>query len=162
MSISNSTFFQFEADFVQSLRCIPMQVRYKLDTCGIKLKLAHWHQFTAAERETLVDLPCETALENEVYRDYLQALMVQHTQSEAKEIPIDLAPPWEQQNGVPPAVQAHAQQFGVAIAVEDWAALEPIQRFALCKLSRPSHENRNFLPALYEFSLKALPVESTL
>jgi len=32
-------FFQFEADFVDSLRCIPMQVRFKLATCGIKLKL---------------------------------------------------------------------------------------------------------------------------
>ncbi len=34
-----NSLFQFEADFVASLRCIPIQVRYKLDTCGIKLKL---------------------------------------------------------------------------------------------------------------------------
>jgi len=35
-------FFEFEADFVDSLRCIPMHVRLKLDTC-IKLKLAQWN-----------------------------------------------------------------------------------------------------------------------
>lgn len=35
-------FFAFESDFVDSLRCIPMVVRYKLDTCGIKLKLPEW------------------------------------------------------------------------------------------------------------------------
>ncbi|HEY9298982.1 MAG TPA: nitrate reductase associated protein, partial [Phormidium sp.] len=31
--MTTTKFFQFEADFVNSLRCIPMQVRYKLDTC---------------------------------------------------------------------------------------------------------------------------------
>jgi hypothetical protein len=30
---SDFPFFQFEADFVESLCCIPMQVRLKLDTC---------------------------------------------------------------------------------------------------------------------------------
>ena len=30
-----------------------MGVRLKLDTCGVKLKLKHWHQFTQAERQTL-------------------------------------------------------------------------------------------------------------
>lgn len=40
-------FFAFEADFVVSLGCIPMRVRYKLDTCGIKLKLPQWHQLTS-------------------------------------------------------------------------------------------------------------------
>jgi hypothetical protein len=56
-----TNFFQFEADFVDSLRCIPMQVRMKLDTCGIKLKLTHWHQFTQQERQALVEMPCTTA-----------------------------------------------------------------------------------------------------
>ncbi|MBD0342498.1 MAG: nitrate reductase associated protein, partial [Microcoleus sp. Co-bin12] len=37
------TFFEFEADFVEALRCIPMKVRLKLDTCGIKLKLQDWN-----------------------------------------------------------------------------------------------------------------------
>jgi hypothetical protein len=36
---------------------------------------------------------------------------------------------------------------------EQWAALSPLQRFALIKLSRSSHENSNFLPALKEFQL---------
>ena len=44
-------FFEFEADFVDSWRCIPMQVRYKLDTCGIKLKLAEWNQMNQTNRK---------------------------------------------------------------------------------------------------------------
>ncbi|MGA9379085.1 MAG: nitrate reductase associated protein, partial [Phormidium sp.] len=58
--MTNTKIFQFEADFVNNLRCIPMVVRYKLDTCGIKLKLSHWNHFNLAEREALVDLPCTT------------------------------------------------------------------------------------------------------
>jgi hypothetical protein len=50
-----SHFFQFESDFVASLRCIPMQVRFNLDTCGIKLKLHQWNQFTPGQREKLVE-----------------------------------------------------------------------------------------------------------
>jgi hypothetical protein len=33
--------FDFEADFVGDLRCIPMAVRRKLDLVGVKLKLSH-------------------------------------------------------------------------------------------------------------------------
>ena len=50
-------------------------------------------------------------------------------------------------------VQEKAQGFDVTISSEQWSALNPLQRFALIKLSRPSHENRNFLPALKEFNL---------
>jgi Conserved nitrate reductase-associated protein (Nitr_red_assoc) len=37
--------------------------------------------------------------------------------------------------------------------VDQWATLTPDQRFALLKLSRSNHENRNFLPALKEFQV---------
>ncbi|NET53376.1 MAG: hypothetical protein F6K09_33390 [Merismopedia sp. SIO2A8] len=62
-------FFQFEADFVNSLRCIPMQVRFKLDTCGIKLKLIQWHNFNQQERQALVEMPCTTPAEIQAYRE---------------------------------------------------------------------------------------------
>jgi len=36
-----------------------MQVRFKLDTCGIKLKLPHWNRFSPEQRQKLVDLPAQ-------------------------------------------------------------------------------------------------------
>lgn len=153
MPTANQTFFQFEADFVQSLRCIPMQVRYKLDTCGVKLKLEHWYKFNTAEREELVQLPCETADEAAAYRDRLQALVVQYFQAPAKDLDIDPSPLWQQSDRIPDTVQSKAEEFAGAIALSDWSTLSPLQRFALIKLSRPSHENKNFLPALHEFGL---------
>ncbi|MDB9524442.1 nitrate reductase associated protein [Oscillatoria sp. CS-180] len=155
MPTANPTFFQFEADFVQSLRCIPMQVRYKLDTCGIKLKLEHWNKFSKEDREKLVTQPCDTAADIEVYRKTVQALVAKQTETPAKDLPIEADPPWLQANQIPADVIAQAQHFQTTISLDRWAALSPLERFALCKLSRPGHENRNFLPALREFGLAA-------
>lgn len=146
-------YFQFEADFVDSLRCIPMQVRLKLDTCGVKLKLHHWHQFTQSERQKLVEMPCKTKSEAKAYRDYLQERVIAHTGEVAGELPIDPQPPWLNPTHIPDRVESKAKEFGVAIAPSHWAKLTPLQRFALIKLSRPSHENQNFYPALQEFGL---------
>jgi hypothetical protein len=146
-------FFKFEADFVDSLRCIPMQVRMKLDTCGIKLKLTHWHQFTQQERQSLVEMPCTTAEEIETYRQYLQQVVIEHTGIPASELPVDPYPAWIDATTIPPSIQEKAQEFGVSLTSQQWAALTPAQRFALIKLSRPSHENKNFLPALKEFQV---------
>lgn len=149
-----SHFFQFEADFVDSLRCIPMQVRMKLDTCGVKLKLTHWNQFTLQERETLVEMPCTTVDEIETYRQYLQNQVIEHTGSPASELPIEPQPAWMDGTTIPASIQEKVQEeLAVSITVQQWATLSPAQRFALIKLSRPSHENHNFLPALKEFQL---------
>lgn len=148
-----SHFFQFEADFVESLRCIPMQVRMKLDTCGVKLKLTHWNQFTLQEREALVEMPCTTADEIETYRQYLQNRVIEQTGSPASELPIEPQPAWMDGATVPASIQEKAQELAVSITVQQWETLSPAQRFALIKLSRPSHENHNFLPALKEFEL---------
>ncbi len=146
-------FFQFEADFVDSLRCIPMQVRLKLDTCGIKLKLQDWHKFITAEREELVEMPCTTTEETEAYRQFLIQLVVEHTGKEPSNLPIEAHPAWMDATAVPDTVQEKAKEVSVTMAPEQWASLTPVQRFALIKLSRPSHENQNFLPALKEFHL---------
>lgn len=146
------TFFQFEADFVDNLRCIPMQVRFKLDTCGIKLKLADWTYFSEAERQEVVLQPCTTETEIQSYRQKLQELVQKHTGNLAKDIPVDANPEWMITN-IPLNLAAKAQEVGVTLTMQQWQALTPLQRFALIKLSRPSHENKNFIPALQEFNL---------
>lgn len=146
-------FFQFEADFVDSLRCIPMLVRLKLDTCGIKLKLSDWNHFTTTERQALVEQPCTSETEIQAYRELLQQLVQKHSGTTAAELPIESNPSWMDATIIPTSLQQQAQSVGATIALSQWAALTPVQRFALIKLSRPSHENNNFLPALKEFNL---------
>jgi hypothetical protein len=148
-------FFNFEADFVDSLRCIPMCVRFKLDTCGIKLQLAHWNQFNTEERQQLVDLPCDTVTSIAFYRANLQQLVIRHTNTPPKELDIDPQPPWLDETQIPAPVIAKLAETQSHLTLDRWASLQPLQRFALIKLSRSSHENSNFIPALREFELFA-------
>lgn len=144
--------FQFEQEFIDSLRCIPMVVRLKLDTCGIKLKLNHWHQFTQSERQTLVTMPCDCPENMLAYQTYLQGLVIRYTGQRAKELEVPAHPPWLSST-VPEQVRTQATTHNLDIANNSWRSLTPAQRFALIKLSRPSHENRNFVPAMQEFGL---------
>jgi hypothetical protein len=147
------TFFKFEADFVEALRCIPMQVRLKLDTCGIKLKLQDWNHFTQSERQTLVEFPCWTSAEIIDYREQLNQILIKHTGKPGTDLAIDPNPPWLDAATIPESVAAKAQEFGLTITLAQWSALDAIERFALIKLSRSSHENRNFIPAVREFHI---------
>lgn len=146
-------FFQFETDFVDALRCIPMVVRFKLDTCGVKLKLSHWNQLSLAERQALVETPCDTAAAIGAYRDFIHRQVLQYGAEPPKDLPIPDPLPWAAVTAVPDSVQNQAQSVGVAVSLTQWQALSALQRFALLKLSQPGHENRNFLPACREFGL---------
>jgi len=146
-------FFQFEQDFVESLRCIPMVIRLKLDTCGVKLKLVHWNQFNSEERQSLLEIPCSTSDEIENYRQFLQDLITQKTGQPATELAIASDPPWLDPETIPESFQSKAVATGLTLTQSQWRSLTSIQRFALIKLSRASHENHNFAPALQEFGL---------
>lgn len=146
-------FFEFEANFVDSLRCIPMQVRCKLDTCGIKLKLSDWSHFTKGDREALVQLPCSTKAEIQAYSEALQNLVLQRTGILPADLPIEPHPAWLDTNTVPANIETKVREFGVTLSPQQWAELTPLQRFALIKLSQPGHENENFPKALKEFHL---------
>lgn len=130
-----------------------MSVRCKLDTCGIKLKLDQWNTFTLDDREQLVTTPCQTPDEVSQYRQLLTTLITQRANSEVKELAIDPNPPWLNLQSIPDNVQANLERVQQSVTLEQWSELNPLQRFALIKLSRPGHESHNFVPALKEFGL---------
>ncbi len=155
--LSQTNFFEFEADFTESLRCIPMIVRYKLDTCGVKLKLFDWNQLSQTQRQQLVETPCATALEAAAYRTQLRDWVQQQTGSLPSDLPVEAQPAWMDASQIPESVATAAAAVGQTLSLIQWQHLLPIQRFALIKLSRSQHENANFLPALQEFHLVAAP-----
>ena len=144
-------FFKFEADFVASLRCIPMQVRFKLDTCGVKLKLHQWSLFNAGDRQALVDRPCTTPPEVQTYHDFLHAVICERSGETATDLAVDVSPPWTVVTAIPESVLIKVRSVHQTLSLVQWETLSPLQRFALIKLSRSNHENTNFLPALEEF-----------
>jgi hypothetical protein len=146
--------FRFEVDFGGTLRCIPMSVRMKLDQTGIRLSLKQWNRIPADERRQLTERPCNTPAETVAYRQHLVSLIAAHTRTAVEYAPVDASPPWADGAAVPERIRQWARDLGVAgPSSEQWAALTPLQRFALFKLTRPGHANENFLPAMREFSL---------
>ena len=147
-------YFDFEEDFVEeNIRCIPMCVRFKLDACGIKLQLREWSKMSVGERNSLAEMSCLTDMDIRKYRSYLQQIIFNRTGNNATELMIDKNPAWCSQYAVPPMVKERLNEFGWAISLRQWAGLTNLQRFALMKLSKPGHEQRNFPLAVKEFSL---------
>jgi hypothetical protein len=146
--------FDFESDFVASLRCIPMAVRFKLDRVLIKLTLRQWSRFTLDDRERLLRRPCETDLEIEIYRAVLTELVIVRAGEDTRALPPLADTPWTQTERTAEAVVHFAQSIGIAAPTDaEWAALTELERFVLVKLSRDNHDNLNFLPAMREFGL---------
>lgn len=147
-------YFQFEEDFVEdNVRCIPMIVRFKLDACGIKLKLAEWCKMNTAERENLASYPCDSLDEILQYRHYLKELIFIITGKEATDLPVLEHPAWAVLDEIPFPLQEKLHEYKWTLSVRQWKDLSDLQRFALLKLSYPSHENKNFPKAMQEFGL---------
>ncbi len=148
-------FFEFETEFVDSLRCIPMVVRYRLDSCGVKLKLNHWHQFSMTQRQDLIDCPFDSPEDVSAYAEKIQAWVTANAGTPAKTLEISENPAWLNASEVPAQV---ISEFQTKTGCDSfpwlaWGKLTPLQRFALIKLSQPGHENRNFLSAVKEFGV---------
>lgn len=149
----DSAFFGFEADFVDSLRCIPMAVRLRLDVTGVKLKLNEWSKLGQIDRLALAKTSCRSAAELLAYSEALSRLVEKTCGARPSMLPELPEPIWEDPSTVPAQVTEQARALGLELPQASWASLTPLQRFALTKLSRPGHENRNFLPAMKEFGL---------
>lgn len=152
MPAIETRFFAFESDFVDNLRCIPMIVRYKLDTCRVKLQLTHWCKFNYEEKDQLASLPCHKPDEIEAYASFVNGLVWQY----AGTVPgllNHLDPAWIYAQ-IPAEVHERAREWDCpVISPSQWMRLDILERFALVKLSRSGHEGRNFPRALAEFGL---------
>lgn len=148
------TYFQFEDDFIEeNVRCIPMIVRFKLDACGIKLKLAEWSKLKVYERNILIARPCISKKEIACYLFFLQQLILKRTGYKATPFLREVNPAWADIENINAAVQQKAIEAGPEITLQQWRLLNNLERFALLKLCRAGHENKNFPKAMKEFGL---------
>ncbi len=146
--------FKFEEEFMEdNIRCIPMVVRFKLDLCGIKLKLSEWSKFTLNERNELTRKQTNKPTEVDSYQNLIQKLVLIHTGNKATDLAIDSTPAWAITETIHSSFLDKLNEFGWKVSIDQWKALTDLQRFALLKLSRPSHENKNFSKAMKEFGL---------
>jgi hypothetical protein len=146
--------FGFEADFAGSMRCVPMAVRLKLDQCGLKVSLRQWNRLSLEERNALLAQSCDGSAAMDAYRVRVTGLLAARGGELPEPLPVEAAPPWADPHAIPAPIEACLAARGLApLSLAQWAALAPLQRYALLKLTRASHDNDNFVPALREFGL---------
>ena len=113
-------FFVFESDFVNTLKCVPMIVRYKLDSCGVKLKLSEWARFNLKDKETLAFLPCYTQAEIENYGKFVKKLVQEYFDCEAALLAA-VNDSWNNINEVPEEVQQKTVEWECSlISLRNW------------------------------------------
>ena len=146
--------FQFEADIYESLNCLPIAARRKLDALGIKVHLAQWEQFGRGERLMICHAPADTEEERSALRTFIEEVAISRTGSPAQVLPEEA-----RQSASPPAyppldLVQNARALGVELDSEVWAGLDDDQRYTLIKLGDAKKPSHNLKPALGEFFSK--------
>ena len=142
--------FKFEAEIYESLNCIPMAARRKLDAVGIKLHLAQWEQLGHGERLMICHAPADSEEEQSALRTFIEAAALARTGSPAKILP-DITRRSANPPDHPPQVLAqHARASGVELDDKAWATLDD-QRYALIKLGDSENPSHNLELVLQEF-----------
>ena len=120
--------FQFEADVYESLNCLPMAARRKLDALGIKVHLSQWEQFGRGERLMICHAPADTEEERSALRTFIEEVAITRTGS-----PAQVLPEVARQSAFPPAhpplmLVHNARASGIELHGEAWARLDDDQR----------------------------------
>jgi hypothetical protein len=133
--------FQFEKEVYESLSCLPMVARRKLDELGIKIGLEQWQQLGRGERLMICHAPTASDEEAEALRLFIDETLAKFG-SKPKSLPEEKRQGLKPPASVPPRLVESAQKSGVALTQSAWAALDDDQRYALIKLGveKQSHK----------------------
>jgi hypothetical protein len=143
--------FQFEAEVYDSLNCVPMGVRRKLDYLGIKIGLEQWQQLGRGERLMICHAPAQSIEECEALRVFIEEATVNRCGSRPKALPQEVRVGASPPATAPTALRASAEAAGVTISQADWDRLDDDQRYALIKLGGGTQQSHNLKAALTEF-----------
>jgi hypothetical protein len=146
--------FLFEGDIHQSLACVPLTVRRRLDLAGLKISLAGWQLLSRAERLALCHLPADSEADIAVYREVMQEFCV------GRGVPLKPLPDSDRAWNAaepPEGLEARLRELAVALSPGAWRALDEESRYALCKLADPQREPAKLKAALIELGLASGP-----
>jgi hypothetical protein len=143
--------FKFEAEIYESLNCLPMAARRKLDAVGIKLHLAQWEQLGRGERLMICHAPADSEEEQSALRTFIEEVARARTGSPAKILPDDARRSANPPDHPPKVLAQHARVSGVELDEKAWVALDDDQRYALIKLGDSEKPSHNLKVALQEF-----------
>ncbi len=142
--------FKFEAEIYNSLSCLPMAARRKLDQLGLKIGFDQWQQLSRGERLMICHAPIAAADEIEALRIFVNDVMMAKCGATPKELPAEKRQGVNPPTAVPPQLVESAQKSGVALTQAAWASLDDDERYALIKLG-VEKESHKLKAALAEF-----------
>jgi hypothetical protein len=153
MGVSLMRRFAFEADIYETLSCVPMAMRDKLDCAGLKISLEQWQSFKLSQRRRLCDLPIDTSEQLATFSDLIHQLMFKHCGAAPKNLSTEQQLAARPPSIVPELLTTNASLVGSELKQEQWLRLTEDERYALMKLGGGQRVKRNFAIALREFRL---------
>ena len=143
--------FNFEAEIYESLNCLPMAARRKLDTVGIKLHLVQWERLGRGEKLMICHAPADSEEERDALRMFIEEVAIARTGSPAKILPDDARRSACPPDHPPQVLARHALAFNIRLDDEAWGRLDEDERYALIKLGDAERPSHNLELALREF-----------
>jgi hypothetical protein len=143
--------FKFEDEVHQTLGCVPMAVRRKLDRIGLKIGLEQWQQLSRGERLAVCHLPVDSAEEQDAARAFIREAVQERSGGLVKELPAELRSAATPPGSPPPPLIVHARAAGIAMGQAEWERLDEDERYALVKLGGSESPSHNLVAALREF-----------
>lgn len=143
--------FAFEVDIYETLSCVPMAVREKLDRAAIKISLEQWNSFDIADRRRLCGYPLDSEQLIREFTETIRSLVMQQGGGEPPRLSREQQAAAFPTDRLPERVAANACALGFDLSPEVWTRLDDQERYALLKLGGGQRVKRNFEPALREF-----------
>ena len=142
--------FQFEAEVYESLSCLPMAARRKLDLLGIKISLDQWQHLGRGERLMICHAPTNSAEESEALRLFINEATIAKAGSAPKELAAEKRETARPPKAPPARLIENAKSVGVTFTQTEWDGLDDDQRYALIKLGVEKNSH-NLKAAMNEF-----------
>src|SRR6266851_7947556 len=147
--------FKFEDEMHESLQCVPMAVRRKLDRVGLKISLEPWKALDRGERLAICHLPTNSPEECDALATFIREAMLRHFGTEPKSLTDAQRAGAEPPATPPEQLVSRARDEGFDLSDFAWSKLDGDERFALMKLGAESKPSHNLGAALKEFQVPA-------
>jgi hypothetical protein len=145
--------FDFEGDIHDTLECVPLTVRRKLDLALLKISLEGWQALSLAERLTLCHLPVDGPGDLEVYVQVMRAFCARASVPLKPLADLNAAARAWNASKLPPTLAERARALGAPLTDERWRSLDEESRYALLKLCDPKRNPLKIHALLVELGL---------
>ena len=116
--------FKFEYEIYESLNCLPMAARRKLDALGVKLSLSQWEQLGRGERLMICHVPSAPDEERDALRTFIEEATIARTGLAPKTLPDEARRSADPPANLPELLARNARAAGITLDDRAWSAMD--------------------------------------